>query len=82
MRDWGKDHPKIKCIWGKDRIFGGKGVIEAPDDYDGDDFIMTPFSHVEYEEFTNKHMGWGTFALYSKYHTDPDGYEFMEGDFC
>ena len=68
-------YPREKCIWGKDNIFGGYDVVRAPENYTGKDYIYTPFSHKEYENFTNRYRG---YTYRSNVITDDDGYEFLD----
>ena len=78
MRDNKLLEKKEPFCWKKDKIFGGDSLQlceegEKPE-------IWSPFDHMEYERVENEHYRCRT-IFKAKYSCDPEGYNFLEGEF-
>lgn len=71
-----KESPKNKYIWRKNTFSKLTMCDEAEDDY-----IETPFDHIEYFEFEKKHNPYANSSWQEKYYNDTEGYNFVEGCF-
>ena len=71
-----KNSPKHRYIWKKGEFSDLVRCDEAEEDY-----IETPFDHIEYFEFERKHKPYTNTYYQDKYHNDDEGYNFIDCDF-
>lgn len=71
-----KNSPKHRYIWKRSEFSDLTICDDAEEDY-----IETPFDHIEYFEFERKHNPYTNTYYQDEYYNDDEGYNFIDCDF-